>query len=172
MGNEQQPPCCYKTTPRLPSLTLDGMNPNTRVQLLTATGCSEGVCEEGGVQRFSSTSRNGYSVEKLSLKNSHKHVESLCIRIRDSENKRNPVVDVYYRPPELSLLMKLCYSRYRSLRAFRFSSCWGTSTTSTTFNLLLYWRRITASRRQSKRFLECIEENILSRVIDTVTRGM
>jgi len=38
--------------------------------------------------------------EELSLKNSHKQVESLWVRIRDRGNKGNLVMGVYYRPPD------------------------------------------------------------------------
>jgi len=38
--------------------------------------------------------------EELSLKNSHKQVKSLWIRIRDRGNKENLVVGVYYRPSD------------------------------------------------------------------------
>jgi len=38
--------------------------------------------------------------KELSLKNSHKQVESLWVRIRDRGNKGNHVVGVYYRPPD------------------------------------------------------------------------
>jgi len=38
--------------------------------------------------------------EELCLKNSHKQVESLQVRIRDQGNKGNLVADAYYRPPD------------------------------------------------------------------------
>jgi len=37
--------------------------------------------------------------EELSLKDSHKQVESLWVRLRDQGNKGNLVVGVYYKPP-------------------------------------------------------------------------
>ena len=38
--------------------------------------------------------------EELSLKNSHKQVKSLWVRIRDRDNKANLVMSVNYRPPD------------------------------------------------------------------------
>jgi len=69
------------------------------VQLRMATGCLEGTVEEGGAEALSSTSRNGLECEELSLKNSHQHIESLWIRIRDRGNKTNLAVGVYHRTP-------------------------------------------------------------------------
>lgn len=38
--------------------------------------------------------------EELPLKNSHKQVESLWVKIRDRTNKGHLMVGVYYRPPD------------------------------------------------------------------------
>ena len=93
--------------------------------------------------------------EELSLKNNHEQVESLWIRIKDQGNKESLVVDVYYRLPnqgepihEAFLLQLREASRSQALILLREfnppNNCWKTST---------------VSHGQSKRLLECMEDN-------------
>jgi len=42
--------------------------------------------------------RKGIEREKLSLKNDHKQIKSLKLRVSDRGNRRRLVTDVYYRP--------------------------------------------------------------------------
>lgn len=94
-----KPQCCLKTMTWQQSLKLGGMNP---------IGCSIAI----NGYRFFRGNRQGrkgrvidlhirkqLECEELSLENCHKEVESLWIRIRDTCNKGNLVVAVYYRPP-------------------------------------------------------------------------
>ena len=76
--------------------------------------------------------------EELSLKHSHKQVESLWVRIRDRGNKGNLVVGV---PIEGSLLTKPSSSSYKRLCSRRLSSYWGTSTTLTSAGKVV-WRAV------------------------------
>ena len=93
--------------------------------------------------------------EELSLKNSHEQVESLWVRIRDRGNKGNLVVGVYYRAPdqgepidEAFLLQLQEASRSQVLILLG------------DFNHPdICWKSSTASCRQSRRRLECIEDN-------------
>ncbi|GAB0201705.1 hypothetical protein GRJ2_002636100 [Grus japonensis] len=97
--------------------------------------------------------------EELSLKNSHEQVESLWVRVRD--NKRNLVVGVYYRLPDqgepideafLLQLQEASHSQALILLGdFNRSD--------------ICWKSTTASCRQSRRLLECIEDNFLSQVV-------
>jgi len=100
--------------------------------------------------------------EELSLKHSHKQVESLWVRIRDRGNKGNFDIGVYYRPPdpgeptdEAFFLQLQGTSRSQALILLGdFDICWKSSM---------------VSYRQSRRFLECTKDNFLSQVIDTST---
>ncbi|PKU28913.1 mitochondrial fission process protein 1 [Limosa lapponica baueri] len=96
--------------------------------------------------------------EKLSLKNSHDQVESLWVRIRDQGNKGNLVVGVYYRlpdqgePTDEAFLLQLQEASSSEalilLRNFNHSN--------------IYWK---SSCRQSRRLLECTEDNFLNQVL-------
>ena len=105
--------------------------------------------------------------EELSLKNSHKQVESLRVRIGDRGNKGNLVVGVYYRPPvrgepidKAFLLQLRGASRSQALVLLGDFSHPDTC-----------WKSSTASCRQSRRLLECLEDNFLRQVIDSPSRG-
>ena len=104
---------------------------------------------------------------ELSLKNSHKQVESLWVRIRDQGNKGSLVVGAYYRlsdqgePTDEAFVLQLqeasCSQALVLLGDFNHpNTCWKSSM---------------ASCGQPKRVLECIEDNVLSQVIDGPTRG-
>jgi len=101
--------------------------------------------------------------EELSLKNGHKQVESLWVRIRDRGNKGNLVVGVYYRPPDQgqptdeAFFLELQETSHSQSLIFNHPN--------------ICWKSSMASSRQSRRFLECIEDNFLSQEIDTPTRG-
>jgi len=105
--------------------------------------------------------------EELSLKNSHEEAESFWVRIRDPGDTGNLVVGVYYRPPnqeeptdEAFLLQLQDAPRSQAfipLGDFKPPN--------------ICWKSSTASCRQSRRLLEHIENNFLSLVIDSPTRG-
>jgi len=106
--------------------------------------------------------------EELSLKNSHEQVESLWVKIRDRGNKENLVVEpvvAYYRlpdqwePADKAFLLQL----QEASLSQSFILLGG-------FNHLdICWKSSTVSCKQSRRFLECIEDNSLSQVTDTPT---
>jgi len=104
--------------------------------------------------------------EELFMKNSHMQVESLWVRIRDRGNKGNTVAGVYCRlldqgePTDETFFLQLqkasCSQSLILLGDFNHpDNC---------------WRNNMVSCRQSRRFLECIEDNFLSQVIDTPIR--
>jgi len=71
-----------------------------RMWLLIATGCSEGtrqVKRGGGAALYI---KKSIQCEELSLKNTHKQVESPWVKIRDRGNKGNLVMGAYYRPSD------------------------------------------------------------------------
>ena len=53
------------------------------------------------------------------------------VRIRDQGNTANPVVGIYYRPPNQGKPIDKAFFSYRKHSAHRVLSCWGTSTTLT-----------------------------------------
>ncbi|PKU47098.1 rna-directed dna polymerase from mobile element jockey-like [Limosa lapponica baueri] len=84
-------------------------------------------------------------MNSVSLKNSHEQVESLWV----------------------SLLTKPSYSNYR-----RHQACLQALVLLGDFNYPdICWKSSTASYRQSRRLLEGIEDNFLSHIIDSPTRG-
>jgi len=93
--------------------------------------------------------------EELPLKNSHKQVESLWVRIRDQGNKGNLVVGAYYRLPDQGEPTDEAF--FLQLQEASYSLC---------FILLgdfscpsICWKCSMVSCRQSRRLLECIEDN-------------
>jgi len=88
-----------------------------------ATGCSEVTGKEGGGEALPSTSKNGLC-ENLTLKNSHEHVESLRVRIRDQGNKGTSwLVSTTHWLIKGSLMMKPSYSSSRWHRTHSLLSC-------------------------------------------------
>lgn len=70
----------------------------TGMWLLMPTTCLEGTGEKtgGGIAIYIKIGREC----ELSLKNGHKQVEGLWVRVRDQGNKKSLVAGVYYRPPD------------------------------------------------------------------------
>ncbi|PKU41917.1 egf-like repeat and discoidin i-like domain-containing protein 3 [Limosa lapponica baueri] len=105
--------------------------------------------------------------EELSPKNSHKQVGSLWVRRRDRGNKENLLVGVYYRlhnqgePIDETSLLQL----QEALRSKALVLLGDFNHPDS------YWKSSTVSSRQSGGLLECIEDNFLSQVIDSPTRG-
>jgi len=103
--------------------------------------------------------------EELSLKNSDEQVESLWVR--DRGNKGNLVVGVCYTPPDQgeptdeAFLLQL----QEALRSQSLVLLGDFSHPDTC------WKSSTVSNRKSRRFLECMEDNFLSQVIDTPIQG-
>ncbi|PKU31494.1 rna-directed dna polymerase from mobile element hypothetical protein [Limosa lapponica baueri] len=100
--------------------------------------------------------------EELLLKNSHEQVERLWVRIRDGGNKGNLKVGIYYRLPDQGEPMGKAF--FLQLHE---ASCLQALILLGDFNHPdMYWKNSTASCRQSRRLLECIEGNYLSQVCD------
>ncbi|XP_014813222.1 PREDICTED: uncharacterized protein LOC106897227 [Calidris pugnax] len=105
--------------------------------------------------------------EELLLKSSHDQVESLWVGIRDWDNKGSLVVGVYYRPPDQAepvndafLLQLEEASRSQALILLG------------DFNHPdICWKSNTAGCRQSRKLLECLDDNFLRQEINSPTRG-
>ena len=103
----------------------------------------------------------------MSLKNSQEEVKSLWVGIRDRGDKGNLVVGVYYRPPdqgepadEAFFLQLQEASRSKALILLGDFNHPATC-----------WKSNRVSCRQSRRFLECLDDNFLRQEIDSPARG-
>ena len=101
------------------------------------------------------------------LKNSNVQVESLWVKTRDQANKGNFVVGVYYRPPDqgeeadeeffLQLQEASCSQALILIGDFNHPD--------------IRWKSGTANCKQSRKLRECIEDNSLVQVMESLTRG-
>jgi len=96
--------------------------------------------------------------EELSLKNSHEQVESLWVRIRDRGEKGNLVMGAYYRLPDQGEPADEAFfcqlqeaSHLQSLVLL-----WDYNHPN------ICWKSSTMRGRQSRRFLECTENDFLN----------
>jgi len=105
--------------------------------------------------------------KELLLRNSHRQVESLWVKVKEQTNKGHLVVGVYYKLPcqgesvdeafLLQLQEALCLQALILMGDFK---C-----------LNVCWESHTAGCKQSRRLLECITDNFLVQVLDKPTRG-
>lgn len=100
------------------------------------------------------------------MKSSHKQVESLWVRIRNKGNKGNLVVSVYYTLSDqgdpINGVFLLQLQEASHLQAL---------TLVEDFNHPdICWKSSTASCRQSRRLLECMEDKFLTQIIERLTR--
>ena len=93
--------------------------------------------------------------EELSLKNSHEQAESLWVRIRDSGNKGNLGVGAYYRPPDQGVPVDKAFF-LQLQEAARSQALVLLGEFNPPDNC---WKSSTASCGQSRRLLECMEDN-------------
>ncbi|GAB0206524.1 hypothetical protein GRJ2_003118000 [Grus japonensis] len=102
----------------------------------------------------------------LELDNGDERVECLWVRIRGKTNKADIVVGVCYRPPNQDeeadeIFYKQLGEVSRSLALVLMGD----------FNLLdVCWKYNRAERKQSRRFLECVEGNFLRQLVSEPTR--
>ena len=130
-----------------------------------ATGCSQGTGRRGG--GIDLYIKKSIQYEELFLKNIHKQVQSLCVRMRDRDNKVNLVLGDYHRLPDqgeptdeaffLQLQEASCSQSLILLGDFNHPS--------------ICWKSSMASCRQFRRFLEHLEDSFLSQVTDSPTQG-
>ncbi|PKU39002.1 egf-like repeat and discoidin i-like domain-containing protein 3 [Limosa lapponica baueri] len=96
--------------------------------------------------------------EELSLSNSHEQAESPWVRIKDQGNKGNPVVGVYYRPPNQGEPIDEAF-----LLQLQEASCSQALILLGDFNHPdICWKNSTVSCRQYRRALKSMEDNFLS----------
>ncbi|KAK4810454.1 LOW QUALITY PROTEIN: hypothetical protein QYF61_004234 [Mycteria americana] len=118
----------------------------------------------GGVALYA---KNGTDCTELSLKSSNAQVESLWVKIRDQANKGNFVVGVCYRPPDQG--EEVDEEFFLQLQEASHSQA-----------LILLgdvnhpdicWKSGTANCKQSRKLLECVQDNFLVQVMESPTRG-
>jgi len=139
------------------------LHTNSRERLRT-TGFSEGIDSRssGGVALYV---RKWIDCEELCLRNSHDQVENLWVNIKDQSSKGHVGAGVCYRPPDQeeavdkAFLLQL-QEVSRSLAPVLMGD----------FNHPhISWDSGMAVSRQSRRFLESVEDNLLVPVIDRPT---
>ncbi|PKU30996.1 hypothetical protein llap_18699 [Limosa lapponica baueri] len=93
-------------------------------------------------------------------------VESLWVRIKGQANMRDTVVGVYYRPPDQD--GEVDESLYRQLKVASQSQA---LVLMGDFNHPdICWEGYTARHVQSRRFLQCTNDNFLTQVVEEPTR--
>ncbi|KAK4815971.1 hypothetical protein QYF61_010839 [Mycteria americana] len=111
--------------------------------------------------------KNGIDCTELSLKNSNVQVESLWVKIIDQANKGNFVVDAYYRPPDQEE-----DADEEFLLQLQKASCLHALSLIGDFSHLdICWKSSTVNCKQSRKLLECVEDNFLVQVMESLTRG-
>ncbi|KAM9590842.1 uncharacterized protein ACIBXB_005891 [Morphnus guianensis] len=105
--------------------------------------------------------------DSTELQNCDDKVECLWVRMRGKANKADIVLGVCYRPPDqveetdetfykrLAVVSELCALVLEG--HFRFPD--------------VCWKYNTAESKQSRRFLECVEDNFLTQLVGEPTRG-
>ncbi|GAB0208010.1 hypothetical protein GRJ2_003266700 [Grus japonensis] len=103
----------------------------------------------------------------LELNDGDDRVECLWVRIRGKANKADIMVGVCHRPPNQDeeadeIFYKQLGEVSQSLALVLMGD----------FNLPdVCWKYSTAERKQSRRFLECVENNFLTQLVSEPTRG-
>ncbi|RMC01235.1 hypothetical protein DUI87_22184 [Hirundo rustica rustica] len=94
-------------------------------------------------------------------------VECLWVRIKGKANKADVLVGVCYRPPsQEEEVDNLLYKQLKNVSGSSARVLVGD------FKLPdICWELHTAERRQSRKFLECMEDNFLSQLVGEPTRG-
>ncbi|RMC22044.1 hypothetical protein DUI87_02915 [Hirundo rustica rustica] len=94
---------------------------------------------------------------------SNDEVECLWVRIKGKANMTNILLGFYYGPPNQEEVDNLFYKQLENVS--------GALVLVGDFNLPdICWKLNTAERRQSRKFLECIEDNFLQ-LVSEPTRG-
>ncbi|XP_068520926.1 uncharacterized protein [Anas acuta] len=104
--------------------------------------------------------------EELPLRNSHEQVESLWVKIKHQTNKGHLVVGVCYRPPDQGEPFDEAF-----LLQLQEAPCSRALILMGDLNHPdVCWESYTAGSKQSRRLLECVEDNFLVQVLDKRTR--
>ncbi|RMB99816.1 hypothetical protein DUI87_23593 [Hirundo rustica rustica] len=94
-------------------------------------------------------------------------VESLWVKIKGKANKADILLGVCYRPPNQDEEVDNLF--YKQLNNVSGSSA---LVLVGDFNLPdIFWELNTAEKQQSRKFLECVEDNFLSQLVSKPTRG-
>jgi len=94
-------------------------------------------------------------------------VECLWVKMRGKDNKADILLGVCYRPPnQHEEVDEVFYKQLAEVSQSLALVLVGD------FSLLdIYWKYNTAERKQSRRLLECVEENFLTELVSEPTRG-
>ena len=105
----------------------------------------------------------------IELNNCEDKVECLWVKMRGKANKTDILLGICYRPPDQDEEAdEVFYKRLAEVLQSLALALVG----ARTFNLPdICWKYNTAERKQSRRFLECVEENFLTQLVSEPTRG-
>ncbi|RMB92461.1 hypothetical protein DUI87_31103 [Hirundo rustica rustica] len=107
------------------------------------------------------------ALDTIGIETNEDGVERLWVRIKGKANKADVLLGVCYRPPSQEEEVDNLF--YKQLRNVSGSSA---RVLVGDFNLPdICWELNTAERRQSRKFLECMEDNFLSQLVGEPTRG-
>jgi len=131
-----------------------------------AINSSEGIGEEREVVRWLCMLGTALTVWSSMIVMTR--VECLCIKIRGKAKKADDLLGVCYRPPnqdeEVDEVFYKRLAEDSELLALVLME---------DFNLPdICWKYNTAERKQSRRFLECVEDNFLMQLVSEPTRGV
>jgi len=147
-----------------PSQKHGGMTVRTGVLQWMAISSLEGLGKErgGGVSLYVQD-----CFDCIELNDCGDRVECLWVKMRGKANKADILLGVCYRPPNQDgqadeVFYKTLAEVSQSLALFLTGD----------FNLLdICWKYNTAERKQSRRFLECVEDDFLMQLVSQPTRG-
>ncbi|PKU45859.1 rna-directed dna polymerase from mobile element jockey-like [Limosa lapponica baueri] len=104
--------------------------------------------------------------ECLEVNNGNDSVQCLWVRLKGKANKADIMVGVYYRPPNQDVEVDETF--YQQLEQLLQSLA---LVLVGDFNFPdICWKYNTAEREQSRRFLECVEDNFLTQLVSEPTR--
>ena len=129
---------------------------------MRATGFSEGIDRVGRSGRVALYVKKWIDWKELCLRNCHDQVESLWVKTADQSSKGHLAAAVCYRPPDQEEAVDEAFLLQRQE-----VSCLRALLLMEDFNHPdICWDSAMVGGRQSKRFLESVEDNFLVQVID------
>ncbi|KAF4793362.1 hypothetical protein TURU_112092 [Turdus rufiventris] len=110
----------------------------------------------------------GEAFDAIGIEMNDDEVQCLWVRIKGKANKADTLLGVCYHPPNQEEEVNNLF--YKQLDNISGSSA---IVLVGDFNLLdICWELNTAEKRQSRKFLECVEDNFLMQLVGEPTRGM
>ena len=109
--------------------------------------------------------RKWIDCKELCLRNSHDEVKSLWVKIKDQSSKGHLVARVCYKPPDQEEAVDEAFL----LHLQEVSRSWALVLMGNFNHPDICWNSGMGGGRQSRRFLESVEDNFLAQVIDLPT---